>query len=296
MSLNTNRQNIERKHFCHFCLPFYAIETRSLLLEDGLLLFCLRLGSGGCALSCCRPAVSSSYNVGSPCNAGRRLASNDSRRACPFGSRHHHFGCCIHRLWSSWSALPKLQLHSICVSSTLRFCVAAQPNDPASRLTCVLDFCCATSPDNDAFAALDQDLLAKLLTAPWILHLQDLLAYHATTPSMDRVLAADLMDGMSLEMLNNENTTVAVDEATGSVSVGSFGEGSSNVISADNIASNGNVHIVDTVLTPSFLVTDLIALVESTKGYSILAQLVKSADLTLPDNMDFTLLAPNDSA
>ena len=113
---------------------------------------------------------------------------------------------------------------------------------------------------------------------------------------MDRVLAADLMDGMSLEMLNNENTTVAVDEATGSVSVDSFGGESSNVISPDNLATNGNVHIVDTVLTPSFLVTDLIALVESTKGYSILAQLVKSADLTLPDNMDFTLLAPNDSA
>lgn len=125
--------------------------------------------------------------------------------------------------------------------------------------------------------------------------MQDLLAYHATYPSADRVLAADLIDGMSLAMLNYENTTVDVDAASGSVSVESYGE-SSNVVSPDNVALNGNVHIVDTVLTPSFLVTDLITLIESVEGYSILAQLVNFTELALPNGMDFTLLAPNDSA
>ena len=112
---------------------------------------------------------------------------------------------------------------------------------------------------------------------------------------MDRVLAADLIDGMSLEMLNAENTTVEVNAATGSVSIGSFG-GSSNVVSANNVAINGNVQIVDTVLTPSFLVTDLITLVESLGEYSILARLVKFIELTLPDGVEFTIFAPNDSA
>ena len=125
--------------------------------------------------------------------------------------------------------------------------------------------------------------------------MQDLLAYHATYPSADRVLAADLKDGMSLEMLNNETTTIDVDAATGSVAVESFGE-SSNVVSPDNVALNGNVHIVDAVLTPSFLVMDLITLLESVEGYSILAQLVNFTELALPDGMEFTIFAPNDSA
>lgn len=41
------------------------------------------------------------------------------------------------------------------------------------------------APNNDAFAALDQEFLSMLLTPSWVLHLQNLLAFHVTLPTED---------------------------------------------------------------------------------------------------------------
>ena len=42
----------------------------------------------------------------------------------------------------------------------------------------------AFAPTNDAFAAIDQEFLTTLLTPSWILHLQNLLAFHIILPTV----------------------------------------------------------------------------------------------------------------
>lgn len=96
------------------------------------------------------------------------------------------------------------------------------------------------APTNDAFA----DLLAALnisasdlMTQP---ALKDVLLYHVVS---GKVMSTDLSDGLVAPTLNGE--TIVFDLSNG-VKVNK-----SNVISADIEASNGVIHVVDSVLVPS---------------------------------------------
>ena len=104
------------------------------------------------------------------------------------------------------------------------------------------------------------------------------------------------MDGMVLEMLNGENVTVAIEGGGVSV-VDGFGT-STKVTSADQVATDGNLHIIDGLLSPAFFSTDLIKLATQYDQFSILAALMEAsgADEQVPGNLDFTILAPNDAA
>ena len=102
------------------------------------------------------------------------------------------------------------------------------------------------APTNDAFAtALD----ALGLTADELLADQELLSsvltYHVVEGA---VMAADLEDGMEVETLNGAILTVGVSDDGVTLTDGTGA--SYNVVSADVVASNGVVHVIDGVLLP----------------------------------------------
>ena len=102
------------------------------------------------------------------------------------------------------------------------------------------------------------------------------------------------MDGMVLEMLNGENVTIAIfPEAVYVVDRNGY-TGSLN--SADVLATDGNLHIINRLLSPAFYSKDLITVVYD--QFSILAALMEAsgADKYVPAERRFTILAPNDAA
>lgn len=148
------------------------------------------------------------------------------------------------------------------------------------------------SPNDAAFTAVDP----KFLEPNFILHLQALLAYHVTNPTPEALYSTDLMDGMVLGMLNGENVTLSISDATGVAVVDVFGN-ESRVTRADVAATDGTLHVVDAVLTPTFLGTNLIELASQVPDLSILADLMTAsgADALIPDG-DFTIFAPSNEA
>jgi uncharacterized surface protein with fasciclin (FAS1) repeats len=87
---------------------------------------------------------------------------------------------------------------------------------------------------------------------------------HHVVPAV--AYSSDLSDGQTVSTLN-EDVTISID-GDGNVSVtSSFGETTALVLVADIIASNGVVHVVDAVLTPSVLSVDNLKAVESLGVY-----------------------------
>jgi uncharacterized surface protein with fasciclin (FAS1) repeats len=95
------------------------------------------------------------------------------------------------------------------------------------------------APTNDAFASI-QDTVDTLLKPENKDDLTSVLTYHVVPGEIN---AADLKDGQELETVNGETLTVSVDGDTVKV-------GDATVTQADVPASNGVVHVIDTVLVP----------------------------------------------
>lgn len=95
------------------------------------------------------------------------------------------------------------------------------------------------APTNDAFAALLEALdisAEQLLLQP---DLADVLLYHVVP---GKVMSTDLTNGLTAETLNGESVTFDLSDG---VKVNM-----STVIGADVEASNGVIHVIDTVLVP----------------------------------------------
>ena len=92
------------------------------------------------------------------------------------------------------------------------------------------------APTDEAFAAAGIDL-AALDTEEGKATLTDILLYHVHAGS---VMAADLSNGLAVEMVNGDSTTVG----DGAVLNGA------NITLADVKASNGVIHVIDMVLMP----------------------------------------------
>ncbi len=92
------------------------------------------------------------------------------------------------------------------------------------------------APTDEAFAALGEDSLNALLADPQ--QLTDLLLYHVVE---GKFLAADLTDGQTLETLQGQPLNITVEGETIFVN-------GAEVTSADNEASNGMIHAINTVL------------------------------------------------
>ncbi|PTB88020.1 Nex18 symbiotically induced protein, partial [Pseudidiomarina aestuarii] len=96
------------------------------------------------------------------------------------------------------------------------------------------------APTNDAFAKLPEGTVENLLKPENKAQLQAVLTYHVLG---SKVMSSDIA-GKELSVATVQGEEVAVD-ATDGVTVGG-----ANVIKADIKASNGVIHVIDTVILP----------------------------------------------
>jgi transforming growth factor-beta-induced protein len=149
------------------------------------------------------------------------------------------------------------------------------------------------APTDDAFA----DLLAALeISAADLLAHPDLskvLLYHVVS---GKIMSTDLTDGAMPETLNGETLTVDLSDG---VKINS-----STVTTADVEATNGVIHIIDTVLVPSNFTLeveeepDIVGIALGDEQFSMLVSLLQQADLVsaLQAEGPFTVFAPTNDA
>ncbi len=143
------------------------------------------------------------------------------------------------------------------------------------------------APTDDAFAALDADLLEALLTDPTNL-LADILLYHVAPGT---ALAGDLSDGQVITTVNGQDVTITIDGEMVMVN-------GVLVSVADLTADNGVVHVIDAVLLPEVMTTVYDIVVDS-DIHNTLETAVNTAGLegALSGEAGFiTLFAPTDEA
>lgn len=102
------------------------------------------------------------------------------------------------------------------------------------------------APTNDAFAKVPSDTLKALLEKGNKSQLKSILLYHVISGSHG---SSTLSDGMMLKTVQGGELTVHISPS--GVSIMDAAGNSANVITADADASNGFVHIIDSVLMPS---------------------------------------------
>jgi uncharacterized surface protein with fasciclin (FAS1) repeats len=145
------------------------------------------------------------------------------------------------------------------------------------------------APTDDAFATLLEALgytAEELLAYPG---LTDILLYHVVGA---QALAGDLSDGQQITTLLEEDVLVTINENGVFIN-------QSQVTSADIIADNGVVHVIDAVLVPepaqSNTVVDIIV---NSEVHTVLEDAVIAAGLVeaLSGEGPFTVFAPTDDA
>ena len=146
------------------------------------------------------------------------------------------------------------------------------------------------APSNDAFAKLDPDVLNNIISNPALL--TSLLQYHvagADLPS-NRLngTVQTLLSGQTLEAVNAGGVTI---------------NGTSNVTTADVIASNGIIHVIDEVLIPEdFYAQTLAQIVAGSDNHKILLSALAKPELSgllaaaNDPTQDLTVFAPTDDA
>jgi uncharacterized surface protein with fasciclin (FAS1) repeats len=97
------------------------------------------------------------------------------------------------------------------------------------------------APTDEAFAKLPEGTVESLLEPANIDRLKAILTYHVVP---GQVMAASVSDGLQTQSLNGSTLTFAVNENGARV-------GDANIISTDVAASNGVIHVIDTVLIPA---------------------------------------------
>ncbi len=142
------------------------------------------------------------------------------------------------------------------------------------------------APTDQAFAQAGIDL-AALDTPEGKATLSDILLYHVVA---GEVLSSNITECMSATTVNGSPVSFAVgDEVT---------VNGANVIMADVAASNGVVHVIDTVLNPTPTPDDIPRTAQCTGIHNSLVAAVIQAELltTLQGDGPFTLFAPTDQA
>ena len=143
------------------------------------------------------------------------------------------------------------------------------------------------APTDQAFADAGIDLDA-FTTDEEIAVLTDILLYHVLSGAVN---AADVTDGLTIAMVNGDDASFTVTDGTVMIE-------DATVTSADVMASNGVIHVIEKVLMPPADLVDIAAVAMSTGVHdSLVAALVK-ADLvtTVQGDGPFTVFAPTDQA
>ena len=146
------------------------------------------------------------------------------------------------------------------------------------------------APSNDAFAKLDPDVLNNIISNPALL--TSLLQYHVAGAE----LTSDRLNGTVQTLLSGQ-TVEAVN--AGGVII----NGTSNVTTADVIASNGIIHVIDEVLIPEdFYAQTLAQIVAGSDNHKILLSALAKPELSgllaaaNDPTQDLTVFAPTDDA
>ncbi len=96
------------------------------------------------------------------------------------------------------------------------------------------------APTDEAFSALPEGTVDELLMEENRDRLTSILTYHVVS---SEAMAADLSDGQELETVNGEMLEVSIDGDTVMI-------GDATVTQADIAASNGVIHVIDSVMMP----------------------------------------------
>lgn len=99
------------------------------------------------------------------------------------------------------------------------------------------------APTDEAFSKVPAETLAALLKPENKDQLRAVLTYHVVA---GKVMAADVISLDSVETLNGESVSIKVKNDTVTIDA-------ARVVTADVAASNGVIHIIDTVLLPKGL-------------------------------------------
>ena len=144
------------------------------------------------------------------------------------------------------------------------------------------------APSNEAFNALGNATLQKLLDPANKALLVDILTYHVVSADIH---SKDLHDGETA-------ATVEGDDVTVHINGGSVFINDAKVVLADVDATNGVVHVVDKVLQIPAPPQNIVQLAESVPDLSFLVQLVGAAGLVdiLSGPGPFTVFAPTNEA
>jgi transforming growth factor-beta-induced protein len=147
------------------------------------------------------------------------------------------------------------------------------------------------APTNAAFAKLDPNILNNIISTPSLL--TALLQYHVVS---GEVTSDMLSNGAVPTLLSGQSIDV---DLTNGVTL----NGSSKVTTADIIASNGVIHIIDEVLLPEdFVAQTIVQIAASNPDFSTLVSILSKpelADLLAAANdptQDLTVFAPNNAA
>lgn len=146
------------------------------------------------------------------------------------------------------------------------------------------------APTNAAFAKLPEGTLQSLLKPENKDQLVSILTYHVVP---GKVKAADVVKISEAKTVQGQ--VVSVKTAGGKVSL----NGSSNVVKTDIEASNGVIHVIDSViLPPAKSDPNIVEVAVSNPDFSTLVAAVKAAGLveTLAGTGPFTVFAPTNAA
>jgi len=163
------------------------------------------------------------------------------------------------------------------------------------------------APTNAAFAALldalgdDYNSLADFDTDDEKALLAKVLTYHVVGA---QALSTDLSDGQMIATVQGEEVTVNL---TGGVFIGDATDTDAEVVTADVMASNGVVHVIDKVLLPQEVLDllnpptpNIVGLAQSVDDLSLLVDALIQADAGLVDVLSgdgpFTVFAPTNAA
>ena len=98
------------------------------------------------------------------------------------------------------------------------------------------------APTDNAFKKLPAGTIDSLLKDPQKYYLKKMLLYHVVNKEL---MAADVMRLGSIDTL--EGQSLLIDVSNGTI----FVNGNAKVITADIVCSNGVIHVIDNVLTPT---------------------------------------------
>lgn len=165
------------------------------------------------------------------------------------------------------SSIAELVIADEELSTLVTFVQAAELaetlSDPAAIFT-------VFAPTNDALTGVDP----KYATAPWKTHLTNILLYHVLD---SEVFSTDIpAEGTVVVAMSQENFTATTDETGVVLSTDFF---SSQVTTADLDATNGVLHKVSALFTPSWMSLTLADIATNVEGFDSVATFITQAGL-----------------